>query len=59
MKLTGELKDKVGKAETKEQVRDLISKAGIELNDEELDNIAGGLGLRAPQKAPDCTSQSF
>ncbi len=43
MKLTGKLKDKVDKAETKEEAKELIAQAGMELTDEELDSVAGGL----------------
>ncbi len=42
MKLTGKLKEKVSKAETKEQAKELIANAGMELTDEEMDNVAGG-----------------
>lgn len=42
MKLVGLLKDKVDKAETKEEKKDIIKEAGIELTDEELDGVAGG-----------------
>ena len=42
MKLIGELKEKVEKAESKEQARILIEEAGIELTDEEMDQVAGG-----------------
>ncbi len=42
MKLTGILKDKVSKAETKEAKKDLIAEAGMELTDDELDMVAGG-----------------
>ena len=43
MKLTGKLKDKVDKAETKEEAKELIAQAGMELTDEELNQVAGGL----------------
>ena len=42
MKLTGKLKEQVEKAETKEEKKNLIEDAGMELTDEELDMIAGG-----------------
>lgn len=45
MKLTGELKDKVEAAETMEEKKNLILEAGIELTDEELDGVAGGLSV--------------
>ena len=42
MKLTGKLKETVSKAETKEQAKELIAKAGMKLTDEEMDMVAGG-----------------
>ena len=42
MKLTGILKDKVDKAETMEAKKDIITEAGMELTDEELEGAAGG-----------------
>ena len=43
MKLTGELKDKVESAETMDAKKDIIAEAGMELTDEELDGVAGGV----------------
>ena len=43
MKLTGELKKKVEKAETREAARETIANAGMLLNDDELDQVGGGL----------------
>ncbi len=37
MQLTGELKEKVEQAESKEQAKELIAEAGMELTDEEMD----------------------
>ena len=42
MKLVGELKDKVEKAETKVEAKKIIEEAGMELTDEEMDQVAGG-----------------
>ena len=42
MKLVGELKEKVEKATTKEEAKEVIEEAGMELTDEELDTVAGG-----------------
>ena len=42
MKLTGKLKENVEKAESKEQAKKLIAKAGMELTDEEMDMVSGG-----------------
>ena len=43
MKLTGELKDKVDAVETAEEKKDIIAQAGMELTDDELENVAGGV----------------
>ena len=42
MKLTGELKEKVEKAESKEEAKEAIAQAGMLLDDDELENVAGG-----------------
>ena len=42
MKLTGKLKENVEKAETKEQAKELIADAGMELTDDEMDMVSGG-----------------
>lgn len=42
MELTGKLKEQVEKAETKEEKKSLIEDAGMELTDEELEQVAGG-----------------
>lgn len=46
MKLVGELKDKVEKAENQEEAKKIIKEAGMELTDEELDQVAGGVFWR-------------
>ena len=43
MELIGNLKKKVDKASSKEEKRELIEKAGMKLNDMELEMISGGL----------------
>ena len=43
MKLTKELKEKVEKAETKEEAKKVIEEAGMILSDDELEQVAGGL----------------
>ena len=45
MKLVGELKDKVEKAETKGEAKEIIKDAGMELTDKEMDQVVGGGGL--------------
>ena len=42
MELIGKLKEKVDKAETKEEKKKLIEEAGVALTDDELDKVAGG-----------------
>ncbi len=42
MKLIGKLKENVEKAENKEEAKKIIEKAGMELTDEEMDQVAGG-----------------
>ena len=42
MKLVGDLKDKVEKADNKEEAKEIIKDAGMELTDEEMDQVAGG-----------------
>lgn len=42
MELLGNLKDKVSKAQSKEEARELIESAGMKLTDKELDMVAGG-----------------
>ena len=45
MELTKELKEKLEKAETKEEKKSLIEDAGMELTDAELDQVSGGAGF--------------
>ncbi len=45
MKLVGELKEKVEKTESKEEAKKVIEEAGIELTDEEMNQVAGGVYL--------------
>jgi bacteriocin-like protein len=42
MKLVGELKKQVEETKNKEEAKEIIEKAGMELTDEELDNVTGG-----------------
>lgn len=44
MKLTGDLKKQVEKAESKDEKKSLIENAGMLLNDDELDMVSGGSG---------------
>ena len=45
MQLAGELKEKVEKAETKEEAKKTIEEAGMILDDAELDQVAGGIPM--------------
>ena len=45
MKLVGELKEKVEKAENLEEAKKTIANAGMELTDEEMAEVAGGAGI--------------
>lgn len=42
MKLIGQLKNKVEKAETKEEAKQIIQDAGMLLDDQEMDQVTGG-----------------
>ena len=53
MKLVGELKDKVEKAETKGEAKEIIKDAGMELTDKEMDQVAGGGGPLFELAPPD------
>ena len=43
MQLTGELKEKVEKAESTEEAKKILKEAGVELNDSEMDTVVGGV----------------
>ena len=43
MKLIGNLKKKVDEANTKEEAKELIANAGMELTEEEMDAVCGGI----------------
>lgn len=43
MKLIGNLKKQVEETTSKEEAKEVIEKAGMELTDEELDQVAGGI----------------
>ncbi len=49
MELIGNLKDKVEQANSKEEARDIISKAGMELTMDELDIVVGGGPIPVPE----------
>ena len=45
MELLGNLKDKVAKSKNREEAKGIIEDAGMKLTDDELDAVAGGLGI--------------
>ncbi len=45
MKLIGEIKKQVESTATKEEAKDVIANAGMELTDDELEQVAGGYGI--------------
>ena len=49
MELRKELKEKVEKATSAEEAKQILEEAGIILNDAELDQVAGGTWRRLPQ----------
>ena len=52
MKLVGELKNKVEKTENLDEAKKVIEEAGMQLSDEEMNNVAGGGQPFAPPIAP-------
>lgn len=42
MELTKELKEKLEKAESKDEAKKILEEAGLELTEEELDSVVGG-----------------
>ena len=42
MELTKELKEKVEKAESREEAKKILEESGVTMNDAELDQVAGG-----------------
>ena len=45
MKLVGELKKQVEETKNKEEAKEILEKAGMELNDEELEQVVGGMKI--------------
>ena len=57
MKLIGDLKKKVDEANTKEEAKELIANAGMELTEEEMDAVSGGSlgnGIDSTCRCPKC-----
>ena len=42
MELTGKLKDEMSQAKSKKEAKEIMENAGMKLNDDELDTVAGG-----------------
>ncbi len=53
MELTGDLKKQVEQAESKEEKKRIIEKAGILLTDEEVDDVSGGHGRNVRPQCSD------
>lgn len=51
MRLIGNLKDQVEKANSQEEAREIIEKAGMELTDEEMNQVGGGVNPHTPMCA--------
>ena len=51
MRLIGNHKDQVEKANSKEEAREITEKAGIELTDEEMNQVGGGQNPHTPMCA--------
>lgn len=51
MRLIGNLKDQVEKANSQEEAREIIEKAGMELTDEEMNQVGGGQNPHTPMCA--------
>lgn len=47
MKLIGKLKENVEKTENKEEAKKMIAEAGMELTDEEMEQVAGGCSINS------------
>ncbi len=48
VKLVGKLKEEVENSKSKEEAKKVISEAGFELTDEEMEQVAGGLKHAIP-----------
>ena len=49
MKLIGKLADDVNKAKDPEEAKSIIRNAGMELSDEEMGQVFGGMGIHRPK----------
>ena len=51
MRLIGNPKDQVEKANSQEEAKEIIEKAGMELTDEEMNKVGGGVNPHTPMCA--------
>lgn len=58
MKLTGDLKKKVEESASREEKKAAIEQAGMELTDDELDKVAGGVEPDGVALCPECGEMS-
>lgn len=52
MKLIGNLKNQVEKANSKEEAKGIIEKAGMQLTEDELNMVVGGGGIALADRSP-------
>jgi len=52
MKLTGKLKEKVEKAESAAEAKEIIAEAGVELEDDEVADLTGGVYRNVNNRRP-------
>lgn len=52
MKIIGNLKDQVEKANSLEEAKEFIEKAGMQLTEDELNMVAGGTGIALADRRP-------
>jgi len=51
MELIGKLKDKMAQAKDKDEAKEIMENAGMKLTDDELDVVAGGMGVSLGEDA--------
>ncbi len=59
MELSKDIKENVEKAESKEQSKVIKANAEMELTDEKMDQVAGGIAPRHSSQSPLTRSNSF
>ena len=60
MELIGKLKEKISKAKSKDEAKDIMEDAGMRLTDDELDVVAGGgrVSCSAPEVGSSASSHN-